>query len=374
MGLHSTHGERAGSGGSGAGRPVGRTGWAGAVAAPVGVLVGLVLSLVVLRLVVVPKVGFPGDLRRVAAIARHTDRPFTDRPTLVLVSNSAGVEGLDASAMLEAAVSAGLSGWRIENLCVNGSEVYTVQVLTGKVMSARPRAVLWLVRPELIGTPLPLNPQLARCLAYTGYREHTPWLPDGPYPEGLPAESLEGLRATRGEIELSLRTAPLQQLNDVAREKLTKGYRRGEPSDFVAPFELVDDLRGARLERNLREVSATIAGRVGGEGDRAGWRLIESWAASVRGAGVRPIVVIAPSHPGIAGAAGPAERELARLLAGAAADGSLGWLDASGVLGAEQFADAMHPNAAGRARLSGWLGERLPGVLGQAAAGAPGAR
>jgi len=340
----------------------------GVVQVLTAVALGVGLALALLEFAVAPRLGFGRELSRVQAIAQLTAEPFAPR-TLVVVSNSVGVEGIDADAMGRASAA----GWEVVNLSMNGTEVLSIQVLLSRVLAAEPDAVLWVVRPEAVGEPRTINPQMAKAFRYSGYTEHVPWIAGGRVTEGAPpflnAESVEALTASPAQIKLSMRTTPLSALNGRVRDAFRDGWRPARPDNFVDPYFLTADITGGQLDRHVNETISSVRERAGepreprttvepGDDRRAGVLLIAEIARAVRAAGAQMIFAVPPSHPDFRAIMQPYEREiLGRLRALPHAPAVI---DATSALDGAGFADAIHPNAEGRERLSVFIAERLP--------------
>jgi len=341
----------------------------GALAQIIGaVALGLAVSLALLEFVVAPRLGFGQELSRVQAIAQRTAQPFEPR-TLVVVSNSVGVEGIDAEAMQRAADS----GWNVVNLSMNGTEVLSIQVLLSRVLAAEPDAVLWVIRPEAVGEPRSINPQMAKAFRYAGYTENVPWIVDGRVVEGAPpfldAESVEALTASPATLKLAMRTTPLAAVNERVRDAFRDGWRPARPDNFVDPYFLTADITGGRLDRHVEETVSSVRERAGdprephtpvepGDDRRAGVPLIAEIARAVRAAGAQMIFAVPPSHPDFRAIMRPYEREILGRLRDLPQAPAV--IDATTALDGAGFADAIHPNAEGRERLSVFIGERLP--------------
>ncbi len=256
---------------------------------------------------------------------------------------------------------------------MNGTEVLSIQVLLSQVLSAKPDAVMWVIRPEAVGLPRSINPQMAKAFKLAGYTDHIPWFtqsgPTTDAPKWLSAESLESLQATPADSKRSMRVSPLAAINETVRNTFRSGWRPADPANFNDPHFLTADITGKRLKRHIEETIASITERAGeaqsppldpataGE-TRAGASLIADIARTVKTTGTTMIFAVAPSHPEFRDTMRPYEAEILTRLR--ALPGSPVIIDATSAIGDTDFADAIHPNSAGRQTLSAFIGARLP--------------
>jgi hypothetical protein len=101
------------------------------------------------------------------------------------------------------------------------------------------------------------------------------------------------------------------------------------------------------------------------EGQRKAVPSIRHLVASVSDAGAMPVLIILPIHPRLRDDAAPLLSPLNQLLDELAKQHRGIVLNASELLVEGQFADAVHPNAKGRATYSQFVGTRLAEVYAQ---------
>ena len=93
-----------------------------------------------------------------------------------------------------------------------------------------------------------------------------------------------------------------------------------------------------------------------------GRRALAALLADIRSSGAVPVLVRLPVHPRLSTEAAPILASQQPYLADLARVHQALLLDATSLLDADQFADAVHPDRAGRSALSEWLGRHLPPV------------
>jgi hypothetical protein len=317
---------------------------AGAVLLGVLIAIGFVLG------IVIPRFGLPGDLNRVATLGRLLESP--DRPVdaVLIVTNSVGVEGVSAKIVQSAAGDA----CTVENFSANGLDLIGARLLIGKMLASEPDTIVWILRPEVIGAVRGLNQELADVMRLGGFQAAASWLDAPPLSE----DTLDRLQAPAWKNRLALRSVPLRLLSERVRTAARSGILPAKPDNLDAPFQMDLNLTDEALDRHLDDMAFNLDQRVGA-GDRTGIAFIQSTVAQIRAAGVNPVLIVAPTHPGLADHFGSAERELLDALSAIAAEHDAIVIDATATLTAEEFADAIHPNQQGRAALSRFIGRRL---------------
>ena len=314
---------------------------------------GHALGFVLLVNVVLPKIGL-GSVERIVQLGRHLDAPLLPAPTLALVGNSITREGVDTRLVEEAAPQ----GWHAQNLAISGCGLSEVRLLLPKVLAARPAAVAISIRPEDMGRVD--DPNIDKAFAYAMGGFVSAWPADWTRADlpGVSEEIYKVLRSTRFQQELHFRTAPLNVLSQEVRLRFHSGLRQTAPNNWTDPYEVEFDLAGGRLEKHIdairRHTEVLLAGK-----DRTGAELIHCFATDIHRAGATPILIILPLHPLLRDGLEPAIATLAALVEEVAREESGKVIDASDVLSAHEFADAQHPNAAGRAVYSRFLGQEL---------------
>lgn len=331
--------------------PEGRAGAFGQLAMMgAAILLGVLIAVGLVLGVVIPRFGLPGDLNRVATLGRLLDSPERPSDAVLIVSNSVGVEGVSAKAVQAASGDA----HSVENFSANGLDLIGSRLLIGKMLAADPHSVVWILRPEMMGEIRDLNHEVADIMRLGDFPGTSPWLDDAP----LAPATLERLNAPLWKNRLALRSVPLRLLSERVRTAARPGILPAKPTNLDDPFQMDLNLTGQALTRHLDDMAFLLNERAG-DGNRAGIDFIRETVAQIRAAGVNPVLVLAPTHPGAADRFGPAERELRAALQTIAAEQDARVIDATLALTAEDFADAIHPNEQGRAALSRFIGERL---------------
>lgn len=333
------------------GEPDGRAGAVAQLAmAAAAVLLGVLIAVSLVLGVVIPRFGLPGDLNRVATLGRLLESPDRPEGAVLIVTNSVGVEGVSATAVQAAMGDARL----VENFSANGLDLIGARLLIGKMIAAEPHAIVWILRPEVMGEVRGLNQELADIMRLGDFQAAAPWLNDAP----LDPDIIERLHAPAWKNRLALRSVPLRLLSERVRTAARSGILPAKPTNLDDPFQMNLNLTGQALDRHVEDMGFILNERTGA-GDRSGIGFIRETIAQIRAAGIQPILVVAPTHPALADRFGPAELELLAALEPIAAQHDARVIDATATLAADDFADAIHPNAQGRAALSRFIGERL---------------
>jgi hypothetical protein len=342
-------------------------------------LVGLALAAAVSVWILFPKLGTGStDQDRKIAIGALLDAGFVpdaqDRRTLVCLGDSVSVAGLDAAAIELAGNDASSPRWRVLHLGINGCNRTGLDVIVPLVARAKPDAACVLLIPESVVEPFPLPVDSAYAYNLGGFVGAWPdgWM-DSPRP-GISADAMVGLRASPLSATLHFRNAPQTAVNLGLRARFRAGIRPPRFDDWVAPFELAQSISGATLEGHLRQIATETVAKASG-GTELHEQDLERDLMELRRAGVYLVLVAGPIHPELRAALSPyAERvrvvcervlnaTIEKPSADAGALSSVGiFIDASNALTAEDFADALHPNASGRAKLSQLIGAGLAQV------------
>jgi len=305
---------------------------------------------------VLPLLGLGrGEPQRIAVLAEHLRSDLRGRsPAVFVLGNSISVEGYDAGIMEDAAPE----GVSVFNLAINGCDPSELIVLLPAVLETRPHAVVLTLRPADLGVSTGIPPDKAYAYAFGGI----PALHASPLQQsdliGTSERSVQALQASSLRASLHFRSVLLTTLNQSARTALRSELRAADPGDIVAPFHMLGSISGPTLDRHLDVVAAQYAQRI----DRgfSGRDQITRIAREIHEAGAIPMLVVAPTHPRIRDREADAASRLRDLLNELAEtyDGIV--IDASHLLDADDFADALHPNERGRNRLSIRVGSNLP--------------
>lgn len=331
--------------------------WSTFVFWSVPIIIGLALSAAFQLGFLLPKVGTgSSDLDRCIELSRLYDSGFATEPTVVFIGDSLTVEGIDASA-----VSAVAPGWRVINAALNFGDRIDQEIMIPSLAKARPALVVWLSRPMQLGAAKSnLHPDRAAAYRVGDFPREWPdgWLnarSDGLTP-GL-FSTLDGSAwMARAHFHTWFINASYQRLRNFLRRG---NIRTTAAADWVAPYQMVTSITGDRLERHLEAIRREHEDRL------TRGRFPDSYQRIIRllaDAGARPVIVLAPIHPRIRergwfDSDAAKFKEFATELA-ASTHGL--FLDASALLDAEDFADGQHPGTSGRAKLSEFIGRRLP--------------
>lgn len=340
------------------------------LAAPV---LGAGLGYLLLVQALLPRVGL-GEVDRIRRLGAHLREltPATGTaPGIVrngwvaLLGDSVCREGLDGG-LVERAF--GESPPHVENLAVSGCSLTEMAIQLPLVLQARPRVVVLCLQPAALLRVPRLPPDKAFAYAYGGFVDawkDEPTLarqfatPDAP---GLDAELRDALEASRWRQQLHFRTAPLTWLNRRLRGAVTGDARGDRDNDWSTPFLMTRSVRDQRLDWHLDEVRGwwRQSGDAAENADEPCPEelLLAAMADAVARHDALPVIVLAPVHPQLADDARPLLDRALRM-ARRAVGASEQVLIACARLNESEFADALHPNAAGRATYSQVVGEQL---------------
>ena len=117
-------------------------------------LLGLALAVAAQLGYLLPRFGTgSSDLNRMVALGLHLERPYQASAVAAAVGDSVTVEGIDAGIVASNAPS----GWTVENIGINGCDRAEVNVILPRVLRAKPRAVIFVLRPLSIAAPPPIS-------------------------------------------------------------------------------------------------------------------------------------------------------------------------------------------------------------------------
>lgn len=323
-------------------------------------LAGLGLAFAIHHFIVLPQLGLPADVRRPLAIAASLDADLlkNDDSVAVIISNSAGVEGIDASIVQAAAPR----GWRVYNFSTNGTNQIEARLLADRLADAGADLVIWLLRPDMLSTPRSMHPDVVFAYALGKFADTTSttsWI-GAPW---VDSETLSQLDADQSAVSAHFRRRWLDAINSSMRRRMRSGIRTPEPDDFQAPFNLQVVLDGDRLNRHVGEIAAMMTDDLAGieaDGPGSGREFMREMIDDFMHRPAELAIVIAPTHPDLDKQFKPIEIEVLSFFEPFAKSKRLHVGTAAGLLEVSDYADAIHPNESGRVRLSTWLGEWMP--------------
>jgi hypothetical protein len=313
---------------------------------------GALLGFVLLEKLLLPVIGV-GSVERIVQLGQHLDEPFTPAPTVALLGNSITREGIDTRLLAESAPA----GWHAQNLAISGCSINEMRVQLPKVLAARPAAIAIGLRPEDLGRTDDMDLDKAFAYAKGGFVRAWPkdWT-RADFP-GISVEAYEALRSTPLAHDMHFRTALLNMINQEVRLRFRRGLRRVAPDNWTDPYEMAFSVRDNRLERHLASTLHDMHELL--KDERTGAQLIEQMAAEIHEADVIPILIILPMHPAFGVDMQQPVADLRALTARLASERSGLVVDALDILSANEFADALHPNAEGREVYSRFVGHAL---------------
>ncbi len=323
----------------------------------VPLLVGLGLAFAINHFIVLPKLGLPADVRRPIAIASSLDTGLfkNDDSVAVIISNSAGVEGIDASIVQAAAPK----GWRVYNFSANGTNQVEARLLADRLADAGADLVIWLFRPDMLSTPRSMHPDVVFAYGLGKFADTASWIGRS----WVDAETLTKLGADQSAMSAHFRRRWLDAINYSMRRQMRSGIRTPDSDDYQSPFNLELVLSGERLDRHVGEIAAMMEADLPGikaNGPTSGREFMREMIDDFMHRPTELAIVIAPTHPDLDEQFNPIETEVLSFFEPFSTSKGLHVGTAAGLLEASDFADAIHPNEAGRIRLSTWLGEWMP--------------
>ncbi len=315
--------------------------------------VGVALGLVALVVLVLPNMQL-GDVQRIIELGRHLQQD-SGSPRLVFLGDSVLRDGIDADLVRDAAPR----GWTAENLGLSGCGLNERGILLPRLLATEPAAVAIGLSVNDLCDGGAVGADKGYAYAYAGFVD--PWLADarlGDFP-GLTTETWVALGSSRLSQWFHFRTVPANWVDYRLRLATRSDLRSGHETDWIHPYTRTGSIRGARLDRHLAQTRRGLLDC----GDRD-WgdarNLTNRLAGQIVGANARLVVVLVPMHPALQDDAVSvlerlkvASEEIATRHAGILVDATM-------LLDAEEFSDALHPNAEGRARFSAQVGRALP--------------
>ena len=209
---------------------------------------------------VLPALGLGrGEAERIVSIARTLPEARSgDRALAICIGNSISVEGYDAALIEEAAGPQ----WQALSLAINGCDPSELLVLLPAVLEAEPDAVVLTLRPADLGvsTGIPTDKAYAYALSGIPRLRQPPLGPDDL--TGTSQRSIDALSASTFRAQMHFRSVLLSTLNSAARTSLRRELRQPDPTDLVAPFQMLGSIKGATLERHLEVVAQQYAERI----------------------------------------------------------------------------------------------------------------
>lgn len=310
---------------------------------------GALLGFVLLNAVVIPRIGY-GGVNRIVSLGAHLTSPYT-RPTAVCLGNSVTIEGVDAT-LVERAAGTDVS---VENLAIAGAHAAELRVQAPLVAAARPALVVITLLPEAAAAPQDLDLDKAYAYGIGGFAIDDPCSRI----ESLSEKTCSALSAAGWRAALRMRTTPIQRINSAVRARLNPAVSTRRENNWTAPFLRHGSISGLRLQRHISEMRDTWLALQNDDNDSGPAETI-ALAKEFTSRGVPVLMVVAPVHPDLLPGFEPWAESLVESLRGlAATNPDVAVADASTLLGADLFSDALHPNEDGRSVFSAFLGAQI---------------
>ena len=332
----------------------GDSSWAGVVAflsaagwTALGGAIGLALTM----WVIVPSMG-AGNVERLAALGRHIDAGA--HPDVVFLGTSVTVESVDARTVADE-----LPGKQtVENWAINGCAIKESRFIIPKVLRAHPRFVVLNLMPQDLGFPDDIVLEKAYGYGIGGFGDAWPAGDPKELFPGISDETARAMRSGRLAQAIHFRSTPLDWLNREARALVRAGVRKAPDDDWVAPYELTADIGGQQLRRHIETMKAAIESRTA-TGTDVGIATICAVAATIVDGGAQAVVCMVPIHPDLREHTAEVLQRIRELGAALETEPGVTFFDASELLSADEFADAVHPNALGRDAFSRAVGAQI---------------
>jgi hypothetical protein len=325
---------------------------------PLAVLLAFALALALLLAVVSLWRLMPLGLERVLAVQQHLASGAGPVGGVAVLGSSVVLEGIDCGA-----VAARLpDGAPCENLAWTGGGPTQWLLLEPALRRSPPRVVVLGLDAFALLHPVPIP---AERLAVAAWWDFVPPDERASLRGALSADELAALETSRVEQLLSFRSYPLDMLNERVREVARADLRyAGYPTNFTAPWVRLDAAAPAALARHLEQVTRVMAD--GGaerlpESERVLTLLVEK--ARAASPGTRFLFLLTPVHPSLGPSTARSLDPVRRSVASLAERLDVAFSDATGLLAAGDFADAVHPAPSGRAAWSAALGDALSRLL-----------
>ena len=319
-------------------------------------LAGVALAYLVLIRVFLPTIGVGGtQTQRIVDLSSQLDQGLGSDPAVAIIGNSIVVEGVSASQIQQAAPP----GWSVWNFSVSGCDVTEQHLILPRLIRADPEIVVLVLRPIDVGTVGDVDTNKLHAYSLAGYPEAFPDHYDPTYLPGLSEESWQILRGSDHDSELFFRRSPVTFLEQIGFSLLRQGRVDLSTGGWDQPSNLTASISGSRLDRHFRVVIENGLERVP-DGEASGAEHIARMVETLYSSGIQAVLVVAPIHPDIPERHESSYEQLLSLLSDLSDRYGCITADASDLLSAEDFADAIHPNAKGRQRFSTFIGNVLP--------------
>lgn len=277
----------------------------------------------------------------------------TERPQLAVLGDSVAMSGIDARRLGEKLPGDPLA-W---NLASTGQSLVESALLT-QALGDGVEVVVYVARPRGRSKAPPLLPQKSNAYYLYGFRpdDDTRSLLASVYGDGLTAllskgairQAFEGRWAVRQLLDTQMRMWLRSDLALASAEKdlfHPQRYTKNVDPEVLAP--VLAEMRAAH-EREAPEVAAR---------DR---ELLGLLAGERAQRGGSTVVLIPPIHPALLAGERDAYARAVQQVEEVFEGNAHAWVvDASALLREEHFIDPLHPNDAGAALLSDFVGERL---------------
>jgi hypothetical protein len=301
----------------------------------------------------------PRDVDRLLQKAALLDRlAEADQRSVLVFGSSIVLAGVDAQ-ILEQSLPPAIHAY---NIGESAAGVRRLMLNVEAIGRAKPATVVCcFARDQLLVNGLdPLPSELLIAFAYADYIDAAVRTPAWVF-ERLSEDEIQAIPSGLLGKQLACRTLWLRYLEGKVRERSRPDLRlEGFASDFRAPWVYREPTPPDRLEREIRrkmEVLRSARFAV----DAEPLRVLEACLRRLRELSVQTVIVLTPDHPKLHDALEPATDEALRQgLADLCGRCGAGLIQLPVHLLTEQdYIDAVHPDADGRAKLSARLGREL---------------
>jgi hypothetical protein len=325
---------------------------------PLAVAVGFGIALCALVVFVSRARLMPLGLGRIVAVQQRLATGAGPVGGVAVLGSSVVLEGVDCAQLATRLPD----GTRCDNLAWTGGSPRQWLLVEPALRRSPARVLVLGLDPFALLHPIPIPDDR---LAVAGWWEFVPEDERASLRGLLSDDELAALDASHVRQLLRFRSFPLDIVNERVREVARKDLRYdGYLQNFTAPWLRLGAAPPAALERHLEQLTGVMT-KGGPARFEESERVLERLVEKARSGAPRTSIffVLTPMHPRLQQVAGDSLQEIRTRLAALSERLGASFADDTLALSAAQFADAVHPSAAGRSAWSRMLGERAAPLL-----------
>jgi hypothetical protein len=336
--------------------------WLALLSVIVPVVLGAGLGMWLLQQWYIPKIGM-GVHQRTINLGQQLLSQSLPRNSILCLGNSVVREGLDTQIALEQWPKQIASNWHMYNVSISGSGILEQRIMMPRMLACQPQAIVLEFGFVEMGRIDEIHSDKCYAYARAGFSR------DVQYDEQLLSiatfteRNRQQLFSSEVEQLLHFRNIPLTNINETLRRIAQPEYLLEGDNNWINPFEMAFDYAPDRLLRHFKSLKHDHA--VGLQPNlRDGKSIIRQNIELIQKSGCQPLIVILPIHPELHSfyrdvAGQDVQREFLEFTHELESSYQVAIWDATQLLTAEQFSDAVHPNATGRRTFSTALGQWL---------------